>query len=165
MALLGKRKPDNPVLVLEHELNALMARRTEFEQKLAAAVEAATNARRQSLLDADSSDEDASRRRDSAVHSARDQVEALADALREIGARIAAAEQRLASAREESERRELAALVRQEADALDRVRGEFSEVASRLVTAMQATCARTPNTAPELLPFRVDRERDADRPQ
>lgn len=127
MALL-RRSNNNPIVIAERELSELVSRRIALEGKLteaSAAVEAATNARRQSLLDADLSDEDASRRRGSAVHSARDQVEALADALRELGVRIDNAQIRLGEAREAVERRELAAAVRSEADALAKVREQF----------------------------------------
>ena len=58
MALLGRRKPDNPVLVLEHGLNALLARRAELETKLVAAAAAMVALRqmRAAMLDADLDD-------------------------------------------------------------------------------------------------------------
>lgn len=156
MALLGRRKPsDNPTLALERELGELTSRRAVLETKLveaAAAMVAATDARRQALLDADLSDEAAASRRDQDVRTTQDRHASLADALQALAAKISAAEARLGEERDRSERREIAALAQQEADALDRVREEFGEVAARLVTTMQATCARVPNVAPDLLP-------------
>ena len=87
MALLNRRKPDNPVRALEHELDTLLARRAELETKLvaaAAAMAAATDARRAALLDADLSDETAAFRRDAEVRSSQDRHASLADALQAL---------------------------------------------------------------------------------
>jgi hypothetical protein len=82
MALLGRTK--NPVEKTERELSDLTARRELLAQRLATAktaLDAATDVRRTSLLDADLSDEEACRRRDQLCRDAKDQCEALTDAL------------------------------------------------------------------------------------
>jgi hypothetical protein len=71
----------------------LVARRVALEAKLAeanVALREALDQRRQSLLDSDLSDETAAARRDQVCRDARDRVEALADALQQIGANATA---------------------------------------------------------------------------
>src|ERR1700737_5002815 len=97
MALLGGKTKD-PIDVIERELSDLVARRDVVEQKFDqahAALAAAIDVRRTSLLDADLSDEEACRRRDQLCRDTRDQVEAFADALQQLELKINAAEERL----------------------------------------------------------------------
>lgn len=154
MALLSRKRNGDPITLAEKELLDLTNRRGALEQKLAeasVAVEAATNARRQSLLDADLSDEAASARRDAEVRIAVDRHAAIADALQALATKIADAEARLGELRDRAEREQIAAQVRQAADALAQAREEFNEVAAKLVGTMQAVVSKTP-TAPDLLP-------------
>ena len=155
MALLGRRKPETPITAIEREVSDLTSRRDLLTTKLAEANNALTlavDSCRQSLLDADLSDQEASYRRDVMVRDARDRVEALADALQGIGGKIADAEQRLGEAREIAERREIAALARVEADELERAREGFIAATAPVITAMQHVTARLPNAAPDILP-------------
>ena len=76
-------------------------------------------------------------RRDATVRDARDRHESLADALGQIGAKIDNAQARLGEAREMAERREIAAMVRAEADELERVREGFIAATAPLIKAMQ----------------------------
>jgi hypothetical protein len=102
MALL-RRKSENPVAALERDLSDLLARRDVVEQKFDqahAALAAATNERRQALLDSDLDDATAAARRDGVVRDARDAIEAIGDALSEIGTKIVNAQSRLVAARD-----------------------------------------------------------------
>ena len=103
----GRKK--DPIVELERERNELVARRDVLEQKFDrahAALAAATNEQRTSLLDADLDDATAATRRDAVVRDARDRVEATGDALQEIERKIADATTRLAELRTAAEQSE-----------------------------------------------------------
>ena len=90
MALL--RRKSSPISEAETALSDLTSRRDVVEQKFDrahAALAAATNERRQALLDSDLDDATAAARRDGVVRDARDRVEAIGDALQEIERKIA----------------------------------------------------------------------------
>jgi predicted nucleic acid-binding Zn-ribbon protein len=109
MALL-RRKSENPVAALERDLSDLLARRDVVEQKFDqahAALAAATNEQRQALLDSDLDDATAAARRDGVVRDARDAIEAIGDALSEIGTKIVNAQSRLVAARDCVEREQV----------------------------------------------------------
>jgi hypothetical protein len=149
MALLG-RKTKDPIDMLERELGDLVGRREMLAQRLATAktaLEAATDVRRTSLLDADLSDEEACLRRDQLCRAARDQVESLSDAVSEINGRVAAAEAKLAEQRDRVEREEVARSVTADADALVAARDAFVLTAQQLLAAMQPVVAKVPINA------------------
>jgi predicted nucleic acid-binding Zn-ribbon protein len=153
MALL-RRKSETPVATLERDLSNLTTRREALSQKLATARTAlaiASNERRMAMLDADLDDETAATRRDSFVRDARDQVEALADAVVEINSRISDAETKLASARDHAERAELAAGVRADADVLHDSALELAAVGIKVEAALNAIASRVP-LAPDFVP-------------
>ena len=155
MALLSRRKPETPLAALEREVSDLVARRVALEGKLAetnGALREALDQRRQSLLDSDLDDATAAARRDLLVRDGRDRVEALGDALAQLGTKIADAEQRLGELRDRAEREQIAAAVRAATAELETARAEFNEVAVKLVGMMQAVAACTANVQPDLLP-------------
>ena len=70
MALLGKRKSNDPLAALERELGELNNRRIVLEQKsteASAAVATATDVRRAAMLDADLDDATTQARRNATV--------------------------------------------------------------------------------------------------
>jgi predicted nucleic acid-binding Zn-ribbon protein len=135
MALL-RRKSENPVAALERDLSDLLARRDVVEQKFDqahAALAAATNERRQALLDSDLDDATAAARRDGVVRDARDRVEAIGDALQEIERKIADATTKLAELRDRAERAELARAIEADVSVLAEARDAFAAAAERLI--------------------------------
>src|SRR5258708_6924345 len=101
------RKAAGPVELIETELRELGERRALIAAKLAeaeAAFSAAKDARRQAVLDADLSDEDAAARRDRACRDTEDRMTSLTEAAQLLGSRIADAEQRLHAERDRIER-------------------------------------------------------------
>jgi phage shock protein A len=140
MALL-KRKSDNPVDTIERERNDLVARREVLEQnfdRAHAVLAEATNERRTSLLDADLSDEEACRRRDQLCRDARDRVEALGDAISQIGSKISDAEAKLAGLRAEAEQQEHARAVRHIADRLETETAAFADGDAKIIPLVKA---------------------------
>jgi hypothetical protein len=146
MALLGRTK--TPIDKAERELSDFVARRELLEQKLATArtaLESATDVRRTSLLDADLSDEEACRRRDAVVRDAKDQVEALTDALAEIGSKITDAEAKLAAMRKAAEAEAFYTRTNASVDALVEKSAVFANASKELVTALEPVLGAIPN--------------------
>jgi hypothetical protein len=134
MTMVFGRKTKDPTDT--REITDLIARRELLQQKLATArtaLDTATDVRRTSLLDADLSDEEACRRRDQLCRDARDAVESLGDAITEINSKISDAEIKLAAARENLEREQIAAATRADADALHAVALALREVSNKVV--------------------------------
>jgi predicted nucleic acid-binding Zn-ribbon protein len=98
-----------------------------------AALAAATNERRQALLDSDLDDATAAARRDGVVRDARDRVEAIGDALQEIERKIADATTKLAELRDRAERAELARAIEADVSVLAEARDAFAAAAERLI--------------------------------
>ena len=153
MALL-RRKSENPVAALERDLSDLLARRDVVEQKFDqahAALAAATNERRQALLDSDLDDATAAARRDGVVRDARDAIEAIGDALSEIGTKIVNAQSRLVAARDCVERGQVVRQATAEVEALTSVLESFREVSARLTAAIEPLATRI-SSAADFLP-------------
>jgi hypothetical protein len=96
-------------------------------------------------------DATAAARRDGVVRDARDQTEALGDAVSQIGDKIAAAETNLAELRDRAEREELSANVRADADRLHDTALELAAAGGKAIAALDAVAARVP-LAPDFLP-------------
>jgi predicted nucleic acid-binding Zn-ribbon protein len=134
MALL--RRKSSPISEAETALSDLTSRRDVVEQKFDrahAALAAATNERRQALLDSDLDDATAAARRDDVVRDARDRVEAIGDALQEIERKIADATTKLAELRDRAERAELARAIEADVSVLAEARDAFAAAAERLI--------------------------------
>jgi predicted nucleic acid-binding Zn-ribbon protein len=134
MALL--RRKSSPISEAETALSDLTSRRDVVEQKFDrahAALAAATNERRQALLDSDLDDATAAARRDGVVRDARDRVEAIGDALQEIERKIADATTKLAELRDRAERAELARAIEADVSVLAEARDAFAAAAERLI--------------------------------
>jgi predicted nucleic acid-binding Zn-ribbon protein len=128
MALL--RRKSSPISEAETALSDLTSRRDVVEQKFDrahAALAAATNERRQALLDSDLDDATAAARRDDVVRDARD------DALQEIERKIADATTKLAELRDRAERAELARAIEADVSVLAEARDAFAAAAERLI--------------------------------
>ena len=129
---LLKRKSTNPVSDLEVRRADLTARRAALEgrlQEAAGLLAQATDQRRQSLLDSDLSDEQASGRRSTAVRIASDRHDEIRDALRELGIHIAEVEAELIAARSAGEQKEAA-------DIVERKRAAFASASAKLASAV-----------------------------
>ena len=153
MALL-RRKSENPVAALERDLSDLLARRDVVEQKFDqahAALAAATNERRQALLDSDLDDATAAARRDGVVRDARHAIEAIGDALSEIGTKIVNAQSRLVAVRDCVEREQVVRQATAEVEALTSVLESFREVSARLTAAIEPLATRI-SSAADFLP-------------
>jgi predicted nucleic acid-binding Zn-ribbon protein len=140
----------NPVAALERDLSDLLARRDVVEQKFDqahAALAAATNERRQALLDSDLDDATAAARRDGVVRDARDAIEAIGDALSEIGTKIVNAQSRLVAARDCVEREQVVRQATAEVEALTSVPESFREVSARLTAAIAPLATRISSAA------------------
>lgn len=154
MGLLRK-KNDDPVAVLERELADVTTRRDMLQRKLVeadAALLQARDDRRTVLLESSLDDESAVLKRDENVRNAVDRHAAIIDALEALATKIMDGEQKLASARELVERREIAALARTAADELERAREGFIAASSPLISAMQHVVKGVPGVAHDLLP-------------
>jgi hypothetical protein len=141
----GRKK--DPIVELERERNELVARRDVLEQKFDrahAALAAATNERRTSLLDADLDDATAATRRDAVVRDARDRVEAIGDALQEIERKIADATTRLAELRTAAEQSENAREIRAAASPLADARNEAAAGLLKTLDTARALTAKVP---------------------
>jgi hypothetical protein len=153
MALL--RRKSSPIAEAEAELSDLTSRREVLEQKFDkahAALAAAINERRTSLLDADLDDATAATRRDAVVRGARDRVEAIGDALQEIERKIADATTRLAELRDHAEREQIAAAVTSDAAALEVAAKAFADASTALIPIMTAVVGKVPNSAVDFAP-------------
>lgn len=153
MPLLGRRKTD-PTATLERELELFSGRRAALEAKRAEAVTAlvaATDERRQALLDADLDDASACARRDQLCRDAKDRLESLVEAVVAIDARIADVQGRLVRERERAERETLARTIAKAAEDLTAANDEYAVVATKLVRALQEVTAHM-SVAPEYLP-------------
>ena len=149
----GRKK--DPIVELERERNELVARRDVLEQKFDrahAALAAATNERRTSLLDADLSDEEACRRRDQLCRDAKDRVEALGDAISQIGSKIADMEAKVAELRAEAEKQEHARAVRHIADRLETETAALADDGAKIVPLAQELATMMPGVADHFVP-------------
>lgn len=154
MGLL-KRKSENPVDAIAHEFNDLLVHREVLENRLEqarTALAASLDERRAALLDADLDDATAAARRDAAVRDAKDQHEAIADALAQLGAKITDTEARLAAARDAAARKEVALAVNAEADTLAAAIAAFADAGAKLIPVAEAVAARMPGVAGDFVP-------------
>jgi hypothetical protein len=135
MALL-RRKSEYPVAALERELSDVTVRRDQLDAKIGAVageLAVAVDARRQSLLDSDLSDEVAANRSDAAVRAAQDRHESIRDALSQLGGRIADVQTLLIAARDRVEREQIARDVESALSTLNDARAFFAEAANKLL--------------------------------
>jgi hypothetical protein len=148
----GRKK--DPIVELERERNDLVARRDVLEQKFDrahAALAAATNERRTSLLDADLSDEEACRRRDQLCRDAKDRVEALGDATSQIGSKIADMEAKVVELRAEAEKSEHTREIRAAIAPLADARNEAAAGLRKTLDTARALAAKVP-VNPDFIP-------------
>jgi len=150
MVFSTRKKSDNPIAALEAELTSLTERRATIKTKLTKlreALQAAHNARRATLLEADLSDEQAVARRDRDCRDAECALEGVEDALNELDRRLADAQVQLDQARDraarDAEAKELGSLI----DALDTATKNFTEASHKMIQAFGPLIARVPNVA------------------
>jgi hypothetical protein len=154
MALFTKNS-NNPIATIERELAQLGERKAVIEERLAevrTALQAAHDARRATLLDADLSDAEAIAGRDRACRDAEDKLTGLEDALAAIKDKVADAETRLAAERDriarEADAREIDAAI----DAVKARADELGTAGAALIKALEDLAPRIPGINPNFVP-------------
>src|SRR5262245_4536052 len=148
MAWPSKKKFD-PLAEIEAEISGLIERKNVLETRLAEAriaLQAAHDARRQALLNADLSDADAVAGYDRACRDADDRVTGLEDALLGLNSKLGDAEQKLAAECDRVTRAGAKEFVDLN-DALESAAGTCAEVGKRLHRALELVLARIPGPA------------------
>jgi hypothetical protein len=155
MVLFSKKKNGDQVASIEAELADLKARHATLTEKLTAAtaaVERTADDRRKFLIEGDLVDDTLRTEINVRLVAAQSAELCLQDALRQLGAKIGDAEQRLAAERDRVAREAEAKAINVDADTLATAIAAFDQAGKAMVAALGPLAARLPGVDPNFVP-------------